>query len=190
MNLPSGRSLALQIALACFAVAVYAQNANTNPKDGNIQDDGARDCPLHKQHMSAASHHSDVEKHGDQAMGFPHDQTTHHFLQRPDGGAIEIMANDPADQANTSAIRGHLSHIAASFADGDFSKPMFIHDGVPPGVTTMKLLKAKIRYHYEEISSGARVRIESDDPLALAAIHDFLRFQIAEHQTGDSPEYH
>jgi hypothetical protein len=190
MNLRSGRSLALQIALACFAVAVYAQNANTNTKDGSAQDDTVRDCPMHKQHISTASHHSDVEKHGDQAMGFPHDQTTHHFLLRSDGGAIEITANDPADQANTSAIRGRLSHIAASFADGDFSTPMFIHDGLPPGVTTMQLLKTKIRYHYEEMSSGARVRIESDDPVALAAIHDFLRFQISEHQTGDSPDYH
>ncbi len=188
MNLRSGRSLALQIAFGCFAVAAYAQNANT--KDGYTKSDAAHDCPMHKQHISAASHHSDVETHGDQAMGFPHDQTTHHFLLRSDGGAIEIMANNRADQANTSAIRSHLSHIAASFADGDFSTPMFIHAGLPPGVTTMKLLKTKIRYHYEEMSSGGRVRIESDDPVALAAIHDFLRFQISEHQTGDSQESH
>jgi hypothetical protein len=54
----------------------------------------------------------------------------------------------------------------------------------------MQLLKTKIRYHYEETPSGARVRIESEDPVALAAIHDFLRFQISEHQTGDSQESH
>jgi hypothetical protein len=29
------------------------------------------------------------------------------------------------------------------------------------------------------------VSIESDDRVAVAAIHDFLRFQISEHQTGD-----
>jgi hypothetical protein len=52
--------------------------------------------------------------------------------------------------------------------------------------STLKLLKAKIHYKYEEISSGGRVRIESSDPVALAAIHDFLRFQISEHQTGDT----
>jgi hypothetical protein len=183
-----GRSLAVQVAVACFSLAACAQDANT--KDASPKDDAMRDCPMHKQHTKPETHHANVEKHGDMAMGFPHDKTTHHFLLRSNGGAIEIRANDPADQGNVSAIRGHLSHIAASFADGDFSKPMFIHDGLPPGVTTMKLLKAKIRYHYEEISSGARVRIESDDPVALAAIHDFLRFQISEHQTGDSPESH
>jgi hypothetical protein len=65
---------------------------------------------------------------------------------------------------------------------------MFVHDGVPPGVTTMRLLKPAIRYKYEEISSGGRVRIESGDPVAIAAIQDFLRFQITDHQTGDSLE--
>jgi hypothetical protein len=52
----------------------------------------------------------------------------------------------------------------------------------------MKLLKADIHYRYEEIPAGGKVRIESKDPVALAAIHDFLRFQITEHGTGDSIE--
>ena len=32
------------------------------------------------------------------------------------------------------------------------------------------------------------MRIKSDDPVALAAIHDFIRFQITDHETGDSLE--
>jgi hypothetical protein len=82
----------------------------------------------------------------------------------------------------------HLSHIAVMFGSGDFSTPMFIHAGVPPGATTMKLMKSQISYKYEQMPSGARVRIQSADPIALAAIHDFLRFQITDHQTGDSLE--
>ena len=40
----------------------------------------AQDCPMHQEHTSnAPQHQADVEKHGDQAMGFPHDKTTHHF---------------------------------------------------------------------------------------------------------------
>ena len=52
----------------------------------------------------------------------------------------------------------------------------------------MKLLKANIQYRYEEIPAGGKVRIESKDPVALAAIHDFLRFQITEHRTSDGLE--
>lgn len=170
------RKLAVTFGLISFAFIAHGQQ-----KGGQ----SAESCPMHKEHMSSSAHHQDVEKHGDQAMGFPHDETTHHFRILSRGGAIEITANGASDQTNTAAIRGHLSQISDLFSKGDFSKPMFIHDGIPPGVTTMKLLKDKIRYHYEEISSGARVSIESDDQLAVAAIHDFLRFQIAEHQTGD-----
>ena len=78
-------------------------------------------------------------------MGFSHDATTHHFRMAPDGGVIEVTANDANDKTSTEAIRSHLSHIAVMFGNGDFSTPMFVHDGVPPGVTTMKLLKAAIR---------------------------------------------
>jgi hypothetical protein len=49
----------------------------------------------------------------------------------------------------------------------------------------MKLLKKKIRYTYEPLDAGGRVRIESSDPVAVAAVQDFLRFQITDHQTDD-----
>jgi len=163
--------------LSLLAVPVVAQDAKP--------DDTMKNCPMHDQHQPQ-SHHAVVESHGDQAMGFPHDQTTHHFRMFSDGGAIDVTVNDRNDKSNTDAIRSHLSHIAIMFGNADFSTPMFIHDGVPPGVTTMKLMKSGISYKYEEIPSGARVRIQSTDAIALAAIHDFLRFQITEHATGDS----
>ncbi len=143
-------------------------------------------CPMHPaQPANSDAHHAMVEKHGDAGMGFSHDKTTHHFRLAGGGGAIEVTANDPADKASIDAIRSHLAHIAVMFADGDFSTPMFVHDAIPPGVTTMKLLKDKIRYRYEQTEAGGRVRIDAADPIALAAIHDFLRFQITDHQTGD-----
>ena len=62
-------------------------------------------CPMRKEHMKDSSQHqADVEKHGDQAMGFPHDKTTHHFRLYSDGGAIEVTANDGNDAANIQAI--------------------------------------------------------------------------------------
>src|SRR5262249_25625758 len=92
-------------------------------------------CPMNKEHMkNAAQHQSEIEKHGDQAMGFPHDKTTHHFRLYSDGGAIEVTANDQKDSSNAEAIRSHLAHIVTMFSNGDFSIPMFIHDQVPPGV--------------------------------------------------------
>jgi hypothetical protein len=164
----------LVLSLLLLIVPSFGQDTNK---------DGMKDCPMHAQH---ATHQATVESHGDQAMGFPHDRTTHHFRIGTNGGAIEVTANEPGDKANTAAIRSHLVHVAMMFSNGDFSVPMFIHDGVPPGVTTMKLMKSAIHYKYDEMSRGGKVTIQSDDPVAVAAIHDFLRFQIKEHYTDDT----
>ena len=56
---------------------------------------------------------------------------------------------------------------------------------LPPGTSAMKRLREKILYNYEETPTGARVVIKTADPSALDAIHDFLRYQIREHETGD-----
>lgn len=142
-------------------------------------------CPMHAQHSAAAHHHS-VDERGDQVMGFSHEKTKHSFKLHEDGGAVEVRANDAADAESIGAIRSHLQEIAKDFASGDFAKPKEIHDRVPDGVTVMKDLGARISYRYEEIERGARVRIETSEPRGIEAVHQFLRFQIDDHRTGDS----
>jgi hypothetical protein len=127
----------------------------------------------------------DVDVRGDLAMGFSHQATTHHFLLRKDGGAIEVTANDPEDATSVAQIRTHLRHIATAFAEGDFALPGIIHDQVPPGAETMKARRREIRYRFEETPNGGAVRVRTGDLEALSAVHEFLRFQIEEHRTGD-----
>jgi hypothetical protein len=146
-----------------------------------------KSCPMHEQHMKA-QHQADVEKHGDEAMGFPHDATTHHFRLTPDGGSIGVTVNDPKDTQNIDASRGHLNHIVTMFSDGNFSIPMFVHSVTPPGVTEMTERRDVISYTFEELATGGRVRILTKNHDALNAIHDFLAFQIQDHQTGDATE--
>jgi len=132
--------------------------------------------------------HAAMMKRGDAGMGFSQEKTTHHFILLKDGGAIQVSANDPKDDASRGHIRMHLSHVAEMFSAGNFNAPMFIHDTTPPGVPTMTKLHSEIHYQYQQTDSGARIMIKSTNPKALQAVHEFLRFQIAEHQTGDSPE--
>lgn len=129
-----------------------------------------------------------MNERGDHVMGFDHTKTTHHFRLSSDGGSIEVVANSPKDTESRDQIRIHLGHIARMFAAGDFNAPMLIHDQVPPGVSTMRELKNDIHYNLEETDQGARVRISTNNPEALRAIHSFLRFQINEHKTGDALE--
>ena len=78
--------------------------------------------------------------------------------------------------------------IAAKFSSGDFTIPIFIHDTLPPGAETMKRLNSKIRYVVSNTVGGAQIRITSDDADAIQAVHDFLKFQIQDHQTEDPLE--
>jgi len=144
-----------------------------------------KSCPMHQ---DKTGHQADVEKHGDTAMGFPHDATTHHFRLSPEGGAIEVTVTDAKDVDDLQAIRMHLKHIAAMFSNGDFSIPMFVHSEVPPGTTEMKDRKADIAYTFEELPTGGRVRITTANHDALNAVHDFLTFQIEDHHTGDTTQ--
>jgi hypothetical protein len=134
------------------------------------------------------AHAEGVNKRGDRVMGFDHKRTTHRFLLHPDGGTIEVTANDANDTESRDQIRKHLGHIARMFAQGNFKAPMLIHDRTPLGVPVMQRLKSEIRYDYEEAERGARVRIRTQNAEALAAVHEFLRFQIEDHKTGDSTE--
>jgi hypothetical protein len=129
-----------------------------------------------------------VEARGDQAMGFSHAMTAHHFTLTSTGGRIFAEANSPSDVASRDAIRRHMRHIAAAFGAGNFEMPMFIHDRTPPGVPTMKRLKDHISYSARDTERGAEVVVETSDREALAAVHQFLQFQIEDHHTGDSLE--
>jgi len=131
-------------------------------------------------------HMEEVNRHGDMAMGFSHLQTTHHFALSTSGGSIEVKANDANDTVSRDHIRMHLQHEAKAFKDGNFSAPEITHGRVPPGVPTMKRLKADIQYTYEETPAGGRIVISTNNPAALQAVHEFLAFQIDDHQTGDS----
>lgn len=133
-------------------------------------------------------HHHEVNERGDHVMGFWHEKTTHHFRLYEDGGAIEVTANDSKDIASRDQIRMHLGHIAGMFAAGNFEAPFLVHAMNPPGVAKMKELREKIEYKFADTDRGGRVRITTHDGAALKAVHDFLRFQIKDHQTGDSPE--
>jgi hypothetical protein len=162
--------LAMCAALALPA-AVMTQVHNADP---SAQQDHAK--------------HQEMEKRGNQGMGFAQDKTTHHFLLRKDGGAIQVTANSAGDKASIEEVRMHLQHIRQAFQSGDFNIPMFVHDQTPPGVPVMTKLKDQIKYGYEPAENGGRVVISSANTEAVAAIHEFLKFQITEHKTGDALE--
>ena len=119
-------------------------------------------------------------------MGFDQTRTVHHFRLYEDGGAIDVAVKDTADTVDRDAIRQHLPHIARMFAEGRFDAPMLVHDTEVPGTPELTRLKTAVSYTYVETPAGGRVDIVTTHPEALAAVHRFLAFQIADHRTGDA----
>ena len=129
-----------------------------------------------------------MNSRGAHVMGFDQNKTTHHFTLTKTGGIIQVQANDSSDTASRDHIRMHLEHISKAFAQGDFTDPHEVHAETPPGVPEMKARKSKITYQFESTPTGAKVIITTQDPKALKAVHDYLRYQIREHKTADSSE--
>ena len=165
-------------AISVFAVFVLFGSI-TGAQQTGMKDGIHAACPI--MHQSD----SDLNHRGEQGMGFSQGATTHHFLLKSDGGVIQVEVNDASDAGQLADVRMHLHHIAAAFQQGDFDIPMFVHDTVPPGEPEMKELRDQIRYTLEETKTGGRVVISSANKNAVAAIHQFLVFQIQEHKTGD-----
>lgn len=145
-------------------------------------DPNPAECPLHAQHS-----HQAMLAQGAVAMGFDPLRTSHHFRLSRQGGVIEVHVHDARDTELRDQVTRHLREIAAQFAAGDFETPFAVHGETPPGVADLSRLRSALRYEFEAGDLGGRVRISTQDPAALAALHEFLRYQIREHRTGDSP---
>jgi hypothetical protein len=95
------------LATSLIATAGFAAAQQTaSPRQVN-QDHGSSNH-AHDTHLA------DVNKRGDQVMGFDHAKTTHHFRLMPDGGVIEVEANDPQDKLSRTQIRQHLGILPSS----------------------------------------------------------------------------
>lgn len=139
----------------------------------------------HEQHQAQMKKDAELKQRGALAMGFDQDKTVHHFLLRPDGGVIAVGLKEASDEASLAQVRAHLKSIAGEFASGDFARPFATHAEMPPGVKVMQQRKKTISYRYEDTALGGQVVISTPDRRAKDAVHEFLRYQIREHKTGD-----
>jgi hypothetical protein len=140
----------------------------------------------HDEHLSQLQKEEETNRRGARAMGFDQDGAAHHFLLTAAGGTIRVEVKDPADAVTRDAIRAHLRQIASDFAKGIFDAPFATHAEMPPGVPIRQARRSAIQYVYAETDDGGEVRLATADGEARAAVHEFLRYQIAEHHTGDS----
>jgi hypothetical protein len=134
-------------------------------------------------HALSDSAFTEVQARGQVTMGVDQYISTHRFDDLPDGGRIELQ-RDEDDPAGVEQIRQHLQHIARAFGAGDFAAPTAVHGHEMPGTALMAQKKDVITYSYVPLARGGEVRITTEDPDALHAIHEFMAAQRGEHRAG------
>jgi hypothetical protein len=108
---------------------------------------------------------------------------THLFDALADGGRIERQ-RDVDDPAAVDKIRRHLREITEAFASGNFSLPTFVHMRELPGMAVMAAKKDRIGYVYRDLPRGGELRLVTNDPDAIRAIHEFVAFLRERHRAG------
>jgi hypothetical protein len=131
---------------------------------------------------SADSAFTLVQARGHTAMGVDQYTSSHRFESLPDGGRISLQ-RDPGDSAGVAQIRSHMRRIAAAFARGDYTLPGFVHNRDVPGTAVMAARRSRITYAADTLPGGGQLRLQTSDPSAVAAIHDFLAFQRQDHRS-------
>ena len=121
-------------------------------------------------------------------MGVDQYTSAHVFEDLPDGGRIVLERESAADTGAVATVRLHMRDIAAAFRAGDFTKPFQVHAQIVPGTAVMGAHRAAITYDVIDRPRGGEVRLRSRDPIAVAAIHEFLAFQRSgHHAAGHEP---
>lgn len=178
----------MRITLATVAIATAAVSIwSTIAVSGQQM---AEHCPWHAQNMkahapAASGSHADMLARGEHAMGFNQVTTSHHFRLWRTGGAIEVHVNGAQPADLKAAVAGHLRSIAVQFSQGDFSIPRQVHGETPAGAEALKGVAGAVTYAFEPGDLGGRILLVGKNEKAVAAIHEFLRYQIREHRTGD-----
>lgn len=114
-------------------------------------------------------------------MGVDQYTSSHIFEPLPDGGRI-VLRRDVPDSAGVATIRTHMREIATRFAGGDFTIPGMVHAQQVPGTDVMARLRDRIEYEADTLPGGGQVRITTNDPEAVTAVHTFLAFQRQDHR--------
>lgn len=125
-----------------------------------------------------------MQARGEHVMGVDQYTSAHVFEDLPDGGRVVLDRADASDTADIATIRAHMRDIATAFRAGDFAKPFAVHAQAVPGTAVMTARRAAITYTVADRPRGGEVRITSNDPAAVAAIHDFLAFQRDQHHAA------
>lgn len=124
---------------------------------------------------------NEVEQRGRHVMPFSLEKTVHIFNKTKAGGVQQVIAKDTSDKAQIELIQQHLSALAQSFKNGDFSGPQAIHGKAMAGLELLSKNVAHINFDYQVLINGAQINYSATEPALIAAIHQYFDAQLSDH---------
>ena len=118
-------------------------------------------------------------------------RVVHHFYLYPDGGMMTLTVSDPSDAETRKAVRAFVQRVSQLMVMGDLARLREQFGDAVPGldrIAEARRRKATITVHSSTPGEGSQIVFSAMDPEALQGLHEFLRFQITDLNTGDSPE--
>jgi hypothetical protein len=193
-----GRGAALPGALLLVAIALAGCGRSTPSRGDSAAATGDTAAAVAAAHARTSdSAFRSLQSRGAGVMGVDQYTSAHVFESLPDGGRIVLERPDGGDTTGVRTIREHMGTIAAAFRGGDFQAPGLVHAQEVPGTRVLAARAEHLSYTATDRPRGAEVRITTSDPAALAAVHEFLAFQRADHRaaghegmTGTQHEQH
>jgi hypothetical protein len=119
------------------------------------------------------------------ASGLDNERVDRHFYVLKNGGAVEVLAKNPNDEATVKAIQTYLKKESDLWTKGNFETITAVYGRPPEGTPQLKKLRNDVTFAVVPEENGAVLRMLTVNPTAKSAIHDYLRFQIDQLKTGD-----
>ena len=139
-------------------------------------------------HMHQRQH--EVAQRGATVMPFDLSRTTHVFDDQADGGLQTVTANDPSDTAQIYLIRDHLADLANRLARGNFADQAWLHGPDMPGLAELSAGYMKLKITYQVLANGASLKLASEDPAIVTAIHQYFAAQRSDHAAHGQMHHH
>ena len=157
------------VAISVMVMAVYLLPNNYKTASNQITN------------TTEISNQTTMLERGNVAMGFNQTKIHHHFMSTTTGGEIMIMSENMSDLQTINEIKSHVKDIQYEFSQGNFTKPLYIHDQIVPGTDIMTAKKNLINYSIKDIDGGSVLILTTNDTQLLNAIQQFMNFQSSQH---------
>lgn len=151
-------------------IVIYAEESSLQSSQNSLAQ------PMNSHNMTQ------MMQRGNLAMGFDQTRIAHEFSSTKDGGQIKITALDEKDNQTISQIKSHTRDIRNDFAEGNFTKPFFIHTQSVPGTDAMTQNKDQIQYKIQDLKNGSILLLITNNSSLVNSIHQFMNYQSTEHK--------